>query len=71
MLSKYLSTTVRSDSVHIIHEVLVRNIDGNFHQVKELIDCGATSMSSSRSLLRNLEFPHQPGLTSTLVSMAR
>jgi hypothetical protein len=52
-------------SAYIIHEVLARNIHGNMKRVKALIDCGATSICISRSLLRILELPHEPAFTST------
>jgi hypothetical protein len=65
MSSQYLCSTERPDSAHIIHEVLVRNIQGNMQRVKELIDCGATSIFISPSLLRKLELPHEPAFTST------
>jgi hypothetical protein len=66
MTSQYLCGTERPDSAHIVHhEVLVRNIHGNMQQVKALIDCGATSIFISPSLLRKLELPHEPAFTST------
>jgi hypothetical protein len=34
-------------------------------RVKELIDCGATSIFRSPSLLRKLELPHEPAFIST------
>jgi len=65
MSSQYLCGTERLDSAHIIHEVLVRNIHGNMQRVKALIDCGATSIFISPSLLRKLELRHEPAFTST------
>jgi len=65
MSSQYLCGTERLDSAHIIHEVLVQNIHGNMQQVKALIDCGATSIFISLSLLWKLELPHEPAFTST------
>jgi hypothetical protein len=65
MSSQYLCGIERPDSVHIILEVLLRNIHGNMQRVKALIDCGATSIIISLTLLRKLELPHKPALTST------
>jgi hypothetical protein len=65
MSSQYLCGTERPDSAHIVHEVLVRNIHGNMQRVKALLDCGATSIFISPSLLRKLELPHEPAFTST------
>jgi hypothetical protein len=38
---------------------------GNMQRVKALIDCGATSICISPSLVRKPEMPHKPALTST------
>jgi hypothetical protein len=65
MSSEYLCGTERLDSAHIVHEVLVRNIHGNMQRVKALIDCSATSIFISPSLLRKLELPHEPAFIST------
>jgi len=65
MSSQYLCGTERPDSAHIVHEVLVQNIHGNMQRVKALIDCGATSIFISPSLLRKHELPHELAFTST------
>ena len=65
MSSQYLCGTERLDSAHIVHEVLVRTIPGNMQRVKALINCSATSIFISLSLLRKLELPHEPAFTST------
>jgi hypothetical protein len=65
MSSQYLCGTERKNSAHIIHEGLVRNIPGNMNRVKVLIDCSATSIFVSPSLLSKLELPHKPAFTST------
>ena len=65
MSSQFLCWTERPDSVHIIYEILVRNIHRNIQRVKERIDCGATSIFIWPSLLRKLQLPHEPAFTST------
>jgi len=65
MSSQYLCGTERPDSAQIIQEVLVRNILGNMQRVKALIDCGATRIFISPSLLRKLKLPHESAFTST------
>jgi len=65
MSSQYVCGTDRPDSAHIVHEVLVWNIHGNMQRVKALIDCGATSIFTSPSLLKKLQLPHEPAFTST------
>jgi len=64
MSSQYLCGTERPDLVHIVHEVLVRNIYGYMQRVEALINCGATSILISPSLVRKLELPHEPAFTS-------
>jgi hypothetical protein len=63
--SQYLCGTERPDSVHIVHEVHVRNIHGKMQLVKALIVCSAMSIFISPILLRKLELPHEPAFTST------
>jgi hypothetical protein len=65
MSSQYLCGTERPDSTHIIHELRVRDIHGNMHRVRALIDCGATSLFMTPRLLRQLRLPHEPAFTST------
>jgi hypothetical protein len=50
--------TDRPDSAHIVHEVLLRNINRNMQRVKALIECRATSIFKSPSLLRKLGLAH-------------
>jgi hypothetical protein len=50
---------------HISHEVLIPIIHGDIQQVKALIHGDAMSIFISLSLLRTLEQPHEPALTST------
>jgi hypothetical protein len=36
---------VRPDTSHVIHEIFIQDVQGNWTRVKALIDCGATSLS--------------------------
>ena len=45
---------------------VVLNIHSNMQRVKAQIDCGAMSIFISPSLVRKLELPYKPALTSTL-----
>jgi hypothetical protein len=65
MLSQYQCGTARPDSADNIHEVPERNIHSNMQRVKALINCGATSIFISLSILRTLELPHEPAFTYT------
>ena len=44
MSSQYLCGTSRPDTSHIIHEVFVRDGNGEMQRVRAVIDCGATSI---------------------------
>jgi hypothetical protein len=44
MSSQYLCGTSRPDTSHIIHEVFIRDGNGEMQRVRALIDYGATSI---------------------------
>ena len=53
MLSQYLCGTETPDSTYIIHEIQIRDKQGDMQPVRALIDCGATSIFMASRLLKN------------------
>jgi hypothetical protein len=51
MLSQYLCGTEIPDSAHIVHEVQIRDRNGEMQRFWALIDCGATSIFMAPRLL--------------------
>jgi hypothetical protein len=41
--SQYLCGSSRPDTSHVIHEISIQDVQGNWTRVKALIDCGATT----------------------------
>jgi hypothetical protein len=52
--SQYLCGSSRPDTSHVIHEISIQDIQGNWTRVKALIDCGATSIFASSKLIEIL-----------------
>jgi len=66
MTSQYLCGTETPDSAHIIHEVQIRDRNGEIQHVRALIDCGATSIFMAPRLLKRLGISHEAGHITTL-----
>jgi hypothetical protein len=66
MSSQYLCGTSRPDTSHIIHEVFIRDGNGEMQRVRALIDCGATSIFMSPRLRKRLGLADEPAYVTTL-----
>jgi len=66
MLSQYLWGTEVPDSANIVHEVQIRDRNGEMQRVRALIDCGATSISMAPRLLKRLGISHEAANITTL-----
>jgi len=67
MLSQCLCGTETPDSAHIIHEVQIRDRNGEMQRVRALIDCGATSIFMAPRLLKRLGISHEAAHITTLI----
>jgi hypothetical protein len=56
---------VRPDTSHVIHEISIQDVQGNWTRVKALIDCGATSIFASPRLIEILGLGTQQAHTTT------
>jgi len=65
MSSEHLCGTSRPDTFHIIHEVFIRDGNGEMQRVRALIDCGATSIFMARRLRKLLGLAHEPAYVTT------
>jgi hypothetical protein len=45
---KYLCGSSWPDPIHVINEISIQDVQGNWTRVKALIDCGATSIFGSK-----------------------
>jgi hypothetical protein len=66
MLSQYLCGTEIPDSAHIVHEVQIRDRNGEMQRVRALIDCSATSIFMAPRLLKRLGISHEAAHITTL-----
>ena len=58
MFSQYLCGTEIPDSAHIVHEVQIRDRNGEMQHVRDLIDCSVFSISLAPRLLKRLGISH-------------
>jgi hypothetical protein len=56
---------VRPDTSHVIHEISIQDVPGNWTRVKALIDCRATSIFASPRLIEILSLGTQHAHTTT------
>jgi hypothetical protein len=63
--SQYLCGSSRPDTSHVIHEISIQDVQGNWTRVKALIDCGATSIFASPKLIEILGLQIQEAHTTT------
>jgi hypothetical protein len=63
--SQYLCGSSRPDTSHVIHEISIQDVQGNWTRVKALIDCGATSIFASPKLIEILGLQTQEAHTNT------
>jgi hypothetical protein len=63
--SQYLCSSSRPDTCHVIHEISIQDVQGNWIRVKALIDCGATSIFASPRLIEILGLQKQQAHTTT------
>jgi hypothetical protein len=63
--SQYLCGSSRPDTCHVIHEISIKDVQGNWTRVKALIDCGATSIFASPRLIEILGLQTQQAHTTT------
>jgi hypothetical protein len=63
--SQYLCGSSRPDTSHVIHEISIQDVQGNWIRVKALIDCGATSIFASPRLIELLGLESQQAHTTT------
>jgi hypothetical protein len=63
--SQYLCGSSRPDTSHVIHEISIQDVQGNWTRVKALIDCGATSIFASPRLIEILGLGTQQAHTTT------
>jgi hypothetical protein len=63
--SQYLCGSSRPDTCHVIHEISIQDVQGNWIRVKALIDCGATSIFASPKLIEILGLQTQQAHTTT------
>jgi hypothetical protein len=61
--SQYLCGSSRPDTCHVIHEISIQDVQGNWIRVKALIDCGATIIFASPKLLEILGLQTQAHTT--------
>jgi len=66
MSSRYLCGTSRLDTSHIIHEVFIRDGNGEMQRTLALIDSGATSIFMSPRLRKWLGLVDDPAYVTTL-----
>jgi hypothetical protein len=66
MSSQYSCGTSRPDTSHIIHEVVIRDGNGEMQRVRALIDCGMTSIFMAPRLRRRLGLAYEPAYLTTL-----
>jgi hypothetical protein len=52
--TQYLRGSSQPDTSHVIHEISIQDVQGNWIRVKALIDCGATSIFASPRLIVRL-----------------
>jgi hypothetical protein len=71
MLSQYLCGSEIPDSAHIVHEVQIRDRNGEMQRVQALIDCGATSICMAPRLLKRLGISHEAAHITTLGLIGR
>jgi hypothetical protein len=62
---RYLCGSSRPDTCHVIHEISIQDVQGNWTRVKALIDCGATSIFASPRLIEMLGLQTQQAHTTT------
>jgi hypothetical protein len=63
--SQYLCGSSRPNTCHVIHEISIQDVKGNWIRVKALIDCGATSIFASPKLIEILGLQTQQAHTTT------
>jgi hypothetical protein len=63
--SQYLFGSSQPDTIHVIHEISIQDVQGNWIRVKALIDCGATSIFASPKLIEILGLETQEAHTTT------
>jgi len=66
MLSQYLCGTETPHSAHIIHEVQIRDRNGEMQHVQALIDCGPGRILMAPRLLKRLGISHESAHITTL-----
>jgi hypothetical protein len=66
MSSKYICGTSRPDTSNIIHEVCIRDGNGEMHCVRAFIECSATSIFMSLRLRKRLGLADEPAYDTTL-----
>jgi hypothetical protein len=71
MLSQYLCGSGIPDSAHIVHEVQIRDRNGEMQRVQALIDCGATSICMAPRLMKRLGISHEAAHITTLGLIGR
>jgi len=59
MLSQCLCGTKTPDSAHIVHEVQIRDKNGEMQRVRTLINCGATSIFMAPRFSKRLRISHE------------
>jgi len=59
MSSQYLCGTARPDSLHVVHEVQIRDQHGELQWIQAPIDCNTTCIVMSPRLLKRLGLPHK------------
>jgi hypothetical protein len=59
------SQALLSSQSHVIHEISIQDVQGNWTRVKALIDCGATSIIASPRLIEILGLGTQQAHTTT------
>jgi hypothetical protein len=75
--SQYLCGSSRPDTSHVIDEISIQDVQGNWTRVKAIIDCGATSIFASPRLIEilglGIEQAHTTtyGLDGNIMSHAR
>ena len=77
MSSQYLCGTARPDSLHIVHEVQIRDQHGELQRIRALINSGATNIVISPQLLTRPGLPDEAvhitthGLDGQVIAHAR
>jgi hypothetical protein len=58
-LSQYMCGSSRPYTSHVIHEISIQDVQGNWIQVKALIDCGSMSIFALSKLIEILDLQTQ------------